>query len=180
MKSHNKKEWIIGNIMVILLVACSFFGIAQTPKTPKYSSETIKTASKANDSILRSDDFRQIIQDGDDSITSDSNKVYPVVERMPEFPGGDDSLKHFIRKNIRLDWEINNGEGIPGKVIVRFIVTKSGSVAHVEVIRSLDPACDKEAVRVIKMLPNFIPGEQHGRKVAVYYIFAVSFNPDYY
>ena len=98
-----------------------------------------------------------------------------IYEKMPVFPGGNDSLLNFIRKNLRLDPKIENGHGIPGKVIVRFVVSKTGEVTNVGVVRSLNPACDKEAIRVVKLLPKFTPGEQNGKKVDVWYTLPVFF-----
>jgi protein TonB len=172
MKNQHKRTWIIGSMMVLLVIACSFAMNAQTPKSTKNGSvilnEIVQNKYKTTEVLI------------EDSATSDYNKVYAVTEKMPQFPGGEDSLINFIYKKIRLPETGAEGNGIPGKVIVRFIVTKSGSVTRVEVVRSLDPACDREAIRVIKILPDFIPGEHNGRKVAVYYTLAVSFNPDYY
>jgi len=65
-----------------------------------------------------------------------------------------------------------------GKVVCRFVVEKDGSISNITVIRSLDPGCDKEAVRVIKLLPKFIPGKQNGQAVRVYYILPVIFKPE--
>ena len=65
--------------------------------------------------------------------------------------------------------------GIQGKVIVRFLVEKDGSISKVEVVRSLDPACDKEAIRLIRLLPKFIPDKQNGVNVAVWYTLPITF-----
>jgi len=65
--------------------------------------------------------------------------------------------------------------GIEGRVIIRFVVSKNGEVGSVEVIRSLDPSCDKEASRVVKMMPKWIPGRQNGRSVPVYYTIPIVF-----
>ena len=162
---------------VILIVACSFYGRTQTPKTPKYGSGTFITIVKANDSTLN-EYFPDIFQAGADTITSGNNKVYIMTEKMPQFPGGDDSLMHFFRKSIRIERVIDHGHGIQRIVVVRFIISKSGSVTHVEVVRSLDPASDKEAIRVIKLLPDFIPGKQNGVNVPVYFTLPISFKLD--
>lgn len=102
-------------------------------------------------------------------------KIYDLVEQMPEFPGGSDSLIAFIHKNIKTDSKTVFGHGIPGRVIVHFVVSKTGSIDNVEIIKSLDPICDKEAIRVIKLLPKFIPGKQNGENVAVWYNMVVPF-----
>lgn len=90
------------------------------------------------------------------------------VEQMPQFPGGEEELINFISRNLRYP-SVAQEIGIEGRVIVRFVVSKTGDVGSVEVIRSLDPSCDKEALRVVKMMPKWIPGRQNGRNVPVYY-----------
>ena len=65
--------------------------------------------------------------------------------------------------------------GIEGRVTIRFVVSRTGDVTDVTVIRGLDPSCDKEAVRVVKMMPRWIPGRQKGRNVPVYYTLPVVF-----
>jgi len=103
-----------------------------------------------------------------------------LVEKMPQFPGGDKALIEFIGKNLKLAPMADCEHGIPGAVYLRFIVTKKGTITNVQVVRSLDPACDKEAIRIAKLFPKWIPGEQNGQKVDVYYTLPVSFNPNNY
>jgi TonB family protein len=102
-------------------------------------------------------------------------KVYSAVEKMPQFPGGDNALYSFISNNIHYP-PVELDFGIQGKVIVRFIISKTGIIKDVEILRSLDNYFDKEAVRVVKKLPTWIPGEHEGKKVAVYYTIPVTFN----
>ena len=90
------------------------------------------------------------------------------VEQMPQFPGGEEELFKFISDNLHYPAAASE-LGIEGRVTIRFVVSKTGAVTNVEVIRGLDPACDKEAIRVVKMMPNWIPGRQNGRNVPVYY-----------
>ena len=102
-------------------------------------------------------------------------KVYSAVEKMPQFPGGDNALYSFISNNIHYP-PVELDYGIQGKVIVRFIITKAGTTRDVEIFRSLENYFDKEAVRVVKKLPIWIPGEHEGKKVAVYYTVPITFN----
>lgn len=104
----------------------------------------------------------------------EEEKVYQVIEQMPQFPGGEGELLGYINKNIKYP-VIAQENGIQGKVILRFVVSKTGMVDRVEVVRSLDPACDKEAIRVVKSLPKFIPGKQNGVNVAVWYTLPVTY-----
>lgn len=100
--------------------------------------------------------------------------TYDVVEQMPSFPGGEGELLTYIAKNLKYP-VIAQENGIQGTVIVRFVVSKTGEVDKVEVLRSLDPACDKEAKRVVANLPRWIPGKQNGANVSVYYTLPIRF-----
>ncbi len=104
----------------------------------------------------------------------EEDKVYQVIEQMPQFPGGEQELLNYINKNIKYP-VIAQENGVQGKVILRFVVSKTGMVDRVEVVRPLDPACDKEAIRVVKSLPRFIPGKQNGVNVAVWYTLPVTY-----
>lgn len=105
----------------------------------------------------------------------DTTKIYTVIEQMPQFPGGDGELLNFITKNKRYPVVSCYENSISGKVICQFVVEKDGSISDITIIRSLDPTCDKEAVRVLKLLPKFIPGKQNGQAVRVYYTIPVIF-----
>lgn len=91
---------------------------------------------------------------------------------MPEFPNGNDSLLSYVSRNLK--WP-NTDADVQGKVILRFVVNTDGSISDIEILRSLDQLFDAEAIRVVKTLPNFIPGKQNGRVVRVYYTFPVNF-----
>ena len=120
---------------------------------------------------------KKVINEMTEPIKTDENnsgETFNVVEKMPQYPGGEKELMNFIGRNIRYHI-IAQENGIQGRVIVRFVVSSTGKVSDVQVLRSLDPSCDKEAVRVVKMLPEWIPGEQNGEKVAVYYTLPISF-----
>ena len=106
-----------------------------------------------------------------------NEKVYQLVEQMPQFPGGDKALVEFIERNLQYPIE-QYESSIQGKVIVHFIINSTGKVSNPEILRSLDRGCDKEAIRVIKLLPKFIPGKQNGQNVAVWYTLPVTFKLD--
>jgi len=101
-------------------------------------------------------------------------KAYTVVEVMPAFPGGNEELMKFILGNLRYP-SIAKEKNIQGKVIVRFIITETGDVKDIEVLRAADPALDKEAVRVVSLLPKWSPGKQNGKNVNVYYTLPIVF-----
>ena len=80
----------------------------------------------------------------------------------------------FIRDNLKYP-VIAQENGIQGRVILRFVVSKTGTIDNVTVLRSLDPTCDKEAIRVVKSMPKWIPGKQNGNNVPVYFTLPVVF-----
>lgn len=104
----------------------------------------------------------------------DSDKIYAVVENPPTFPGGAAALLGFVAKNIVYPKEALK-ERIEGDVLLRFVVMENGSVGDVLVMRGIYPACDKEAVRVVKSLPRFIPGKQSGKPVKTWYTLPIRF-----
>jgi len=117
----------------------------------------------------------QKINNPDRSKDSIGNNIYSVIEVIPEFPGGEEKLLKFINKNLKYP-EISKANHIQGRVILRFVVNSMGNVEKAEVIRSLDPECDKEALRVINSLPTWIPGRQNGVNVSVWYTLPINFS----
>jgi protein TonB len=103
-----------------------------------------------------------------------SDEIFFIVENMPEFPGGENEMRRFIAKNVVYpDIAVENG--ISGKVIVSFVVNKTGKPTNIKIVRGVDPLLDKEAKTVITKMPNFKPGLQRGKPVNVSYIVPVSF-----
>ena len=98
-------------------------------------------------------------------------KVYEVVEQMPSFPGGQEALMTYINNNIKYPDEVCG----QGRVVVSFIVEKDGSITNATIRRSVDPAFDREALRVISSMPKWIPGKNNGRKVRVRFNVPVQF-----
>lgn len=97
--------------------------------------------------------------------------IYEVVEQMPSFPGGQEALMTYINHNIKYPEE-DCGQG---RVTVSFIVEKDGSITNATIRRSVDPAFDREALRVISSMPKWIPGKNNGRKVRVRFNVPVQF-----
>lgn len=98
-----------------------------------------------------------------DSKTTDSNNfIYNLdeIKKIPEFPGGMNEFYNFIRKNYNAP-----SKTLSDKVLVRFIIEKDGSLSSFKVLKSVNYDSDKEAVRVLSICPNWIPGEKNGQKV---------------
>lgn len=104
----------------------------------------------------------------------DNNEVFVVVEKQPEFPGGNSAMMKFLSDNVRYPI-VAQDNGIQGRVIVNFVVEKDGSLTDVQVVRGQDLSLDKEAVRVIEAMPKWKPGTQKGEAVRVRFTLPVVF-----
>ena len=100
--------------------------------------------------------------------------IFTAVEQMPQFPGGEGELLKYISTHIKYP-TMAAENNIQGRVVVKFVVQKDGKVGEVVVLRGKDPDLDKEAVRVVKTLPNFIPGKMNGQAVSVWYTLPINF-----
>lgn len=101
-------------------------------------------------------------------------EIFTAVEQMPTFPGGEAALMSYLSSHIKYPAAAAEN-GISGRVVVQFVVTKDGSIGQVKVVKSVDPDLDKEAQRVVKTLPKFNPGRMNGQAVSVWYTLPVSF-----
>ena len=103
-----------------------------------------------------------------------NRKIYQTVEQMPEFPEGMQALLHYIRSHLQSPPDSIRNR-IQGRVIVRFVVEPDGTITNAEVIKGLHPFCDREAIRLIESMPQWIPGKHNGIAVPVYFYIPVSF-----
>ncbi|HEX2934138.1 MAG TPA: energy transducer TonB [Bacteroidales bacterium] len=100
---------------------------------------------------------------------------FVMVEDMPQFQGGSsDTFREWIAKNLKYP-EIASENGISGRVYIQFCVNSKGDIVDVVVLRGVDPALDKEAVRVVSSSPKWTPGKQRGKAVKVQFTFPVNF-----
>ncbi len=104
-----------------------------------------------------------------------SDEPFEVVEEQPEFPGGLNAFRQYLQDHLRYP-ESAQDAGIQGKVMIRFVVERDGSATAVEVYKSVDPALDKEAVRVVKSIPKWKPGKQQGKAVRTRYVIPIVFS----
>lgn len=109
-------------------------------------------------------------------VSSDSLdvKVFTYVDKPTEFPGGLNEFHKFISENIQYP-EKAMKKGVQGKVFVKFIVERNGSITNAEVIKGISPEIDKEALRVIGIMPKWIPAELYKQKVRQEYTMPIQF-----
>lgn len=106
--------------------------------------------------------------------TVKGEQIYDIVEQYPEFPGGYSALTEWIDDNLKYPVEAAM-DGIEGRVIVQFIVRPTGKIVDAKVVRGIAPSLDKEALRLINIMPNWIPGRQKGKAVNVRYTLPITF-----
>ena len=112
----------------------------------------------------------------DDEEEIEEEEIFYIVEDMPTFNGGDPAIefRKYIAANLEYP-EIAAENGISGRVIVQFAVNSTGKVVDAVVVRSVDPALDKEAIRVVMTSPPWTPGRQRGKAVKVLFTFPINF-----
>ncbi|MBA4848857.1 M56 family metallopeptidase [Emticicia sp. BO119] len=113
------------------------------------------------------------IKVGKKTVENDS-EVFDSVEENPEYPGGVKQLYTFINNNLRYPIEAAQNN-ITGKVFVKFVVRKDGSISDLKILKGIGYGCDEEAVRVISQLPRWKPGKQNGKLVNVMFTMPINF-----
>ena len=108
-------------------------------------------------------------------VAKKNQQVFDVVEKMPEYPGGQAALFEYLSKNVKYPADAEK-QKIEGRVLVSFVVNTDGSITDISVERKAFPSLDAEAVRVISGMPKWIPGEQKGQKVRVKYTVPLNFH----
>lgn len=108
------------------------------------------------------------------SQSQDENTIHSSVEQQAEYPGGMQALMKWLSANIRYP-ESAQKNNVQGRVVVKFIVEKDGSISNAQVIRSVDRDLDNEALRVVSMMPKWAPGKNGGIPVRSYFTIPVNF-----
>ena len=147
LKRRNIRFFQTGFVVAVLAACTAFQSSAQGVK------------------ITRVDDAQAIEND---------TTVFKIVEVIPEFPGGDEARIKFMVENLNYP-KLAREAGVEGRVAIGFIVETDGRLSNFTVIKSVHPLLDEEALRVIKMMPNWIPGKQDGKPVRVQFLIPVSF-----
>lgn len=136
--------------------------------TEAIGTKTIESDSKKGEHI---DDLEKVVIPAPEK---KEEEIFRAVEQQPQFPGGANELMKYLSNNLKYPPAAAE-QGIQGRVVVQFVVSKTGSISGVKVLQPLHPSCDKEAIRLISSMPNWIPGKQNGNPVNVYYTIPIRF-----
>ena len=134
----------------------------------------METATFEVNSKEATDFYVGLRREGQGGSTDGGDKVFDVVDEMPQFPGGPAELMKFLQMHIRYPKEAME-KGEQGRVIVNFVVEKDGSIGDTKIITSISPLLDDEALRVVNAMPQWTPGKQSGEPVRVKYTIPVTF-----
>lgn len=107
--------------------------------------------------------------------TSASSKLDGFQEVLPQFPGGEAAMLKFLADSIRYP-KVAMKKNIQGKVVVRFVISETGELRDIEILRGLPGGLSEEVIRVVKLMPKWIPGSQLGKNVPVQYNLPVTFS----
>ncbi|HNX43786.1 MAG TPA: energy transducer TonB [Bacteroidales bacterium] len=115
------------------------------------------------------------VQATENEASEEESVVFTVVEESPEFPGGADKLNRYLSENLHYPAQARENS-ISGTVFVRFVVDEKGKITHAEILRGIGYGCDEEALRVVKGMPRWKPGQQRGKPVKTIFNLPVKFN----
>jgi protein TonB len=137
-----------------------------------------ETAFGASDFDKGTDDVSVVREHKEEIVVEEKKpepeKIFTAVEQAPKFPGGDAEMYKWLSNHIRYPEQAAQNN-IQGRVTVQFVVEKDGSIGEVKVVRGKDPDLDKEAVRVVKSMPKFVPGKMNGQAVRVWFTLPINF-----
>jgi len=160
-------------VLPAILLVISLLSASTTP-VHLTGDNTGKPAVKQETHALPSGQQAGEKSPGTKAPSNPDTNVYSVVDKVPSFPGGQDACTKFILKNIRYPEEALKN-GIKGTVFVTFIVKTDGTVTDVKIMRGIGGGCDEESLRVVSMMPKWIPGSIKGKPVNVAFVLPIKY-----
>jgi TonB family protein len=164
MSKVKKNKPLALKVMLILPVSISILLFLSISFPPQIVAQDAGKVSETKSEIKKTDQPQE-------------EAVFTVVEKMPEYPGGEDARIKFMVENIKYPEQAKKN-GIQGVVFVSYVVEKDGKISNVKTIRGIGGGCDEEAERVISLMPNWNPGIQKGQPVRVQFNLPVRFSLD--
>lgn len=165
-----------------MIINSSFIDSVYFEKAAGRTAIEIRASLPDNDESIHEEEVHYLFLDSLGHVAKDSAAInsnsamffdvcLTVVENDPEFPGGQDSLQAFMERHLR------NPRQVEGKVYVRFIVERNGRMTNLKVLRGIDEETDEEALRVMRLMPRWMPGRQRDKLTRVWVNYPVKFSP---
>ena len=173
--------WVVISVAIILvLLILSVSGVFSKPEEEQITTATVQeiAAVEAEEEEIEEEEEQFQMPEPEEVVApeevANQHLVTAMVEQKPEFNGGEAAMYKWLSENIVYPSAASE-QGVQGRVVVEFVVGKDGSITNVRVLRPRHPALDKEAVRVVKAMPKWIPGRNNGQPVKVTYTLPVTF-----
>ena len=158
-----RKRLLVTMLLIVAGMRCAWGQV-------EFKFEATATEEEAETEILKA----RVVEPKEEPKEINGMRILDIAEVMPSFPGGDGKMLEWLSKNVRYP-AIAEENKVQGRVIVKFAVGPDGSIHATKILRSVDPALDKEALRVVKAMPQWIPGKRNGVAVAVWFTLPVTF-----
>jgi len=168
MMTKNKSNYM-AKLKVLLVTPVAFFLVVAFTASP-----VVKTIAQVEKQTKKVEAQKQYEQQAQSTQDKEKEEVFTVVEHMPKFPGGDEARQKYLASNITYP-ENARKAGKQGTVYVSFIVEKEGNISGVKILRGFDKECDEVAYNVVKNMPKWEPGMQHGKTVRVQFNMPIKF-----
>lgn len=170
-KKDSKIKFILGMMILPIAFSLAFFACSSPESELVTELNTEQNLKEKGVDIKEVKPGEKIETDGQ---MDESTQVFTVVEEMPVYQGGINELYKFLGNNIKYPEQAKT-DNIQGKVYVNFVIEEDGKVTNVKVLRGIGGGCDKEAIRVVSIMPNWTPGKQRGKNVRVSYNLPIKF-----
>lgn len=162
-------------IVIPMIISLSVFTTVSYSKSDYTVATEISFPKLKNDKVVEKQLKRKEVKSNHEYLKKikefqqqNEDQIFESVEQNPEFNGGMAKMFRFLGENIAYPKAAQKAK-ISGRVFVRFVVEKDGSIGNVEVLKGIGFGCDEEAIRVIKAMPKWNPGIQNGKPVRVFY-----------
>lgn len=174
MNRHSTNPWARLRVLLMLPAVAFAIVLASACKNDDGSSSGLRQETEAQPAD--GDEVFMVVENPSLPIKGPDTEedVFMVVEEMPEFPGGTDALMEYLKTNLKYPAECIE-KNIQGRVLVTFVVNKTGEITNAEVVKSVNEQLDAEALRVVNSMPVWKPGKQRGETVRVKYTVPVAF-----
>lgn len=170
--SKSEKTSLRRRLFALAIIPAIVAGFAFNPMPSVAGVHEIlcETSSVVTDSV----DNVSLISSQDELNNPENREIYTKVDSLPEFQGGQAGMMKYLSRNTRYPKEaVKAGE--QGRVILKFVIEKDGSVGEITVVNSVSESLDNEAIRLVKQSPRWTPGKIDGKPVASYFILPISF-----
>lgn len=175
------KYFVAVPALFILIMASSFTWIKNIPENVRNMTimmEPVTFNNAKGNKVVVSDPINGVLYEADTTKPElKEEEIFTAVEEFPEFPGGQAEMYRYLGQNIVYPKAAQKAN-VSGRVFVKFIVKKDGTIDNVTILKGIGFGCDEETERVIKAMPKWKPGKQNGKPVNVYYNMPVVYKLD--